>query len=298
MRFLILKLAASLACLIAGGCVYGVEKPEEILGHDEHVVIEPSHHDYLPATDVAFSMDAAQFATLAHWLGNNNTITLENAVHIQHEQITLDAVEGTRVTYRMEDTSGVFTFDKPYPVIKMKLTRLIGGVSLHEITINSDGTGLAKTGLGSYPFRWLDDGGGSTSSSSSTRCDCGCGTDGCACRGRCVPAPTGQGAGSPSQYRRSRESVNAKPIVFAYSTDGCAPCETAKRELASDADKLPFTVVWKTDKPPCVTSESFPIFWWHISANEPTCADAANTRVKSGYTSVRDLVETWKGNRQ
>ena len=107
---------------------------------------------------VSFSMDAEQLASIAKWLGNRNTLSIEKAVHIEEKNITLDAKAGTRFSYEMNDQSGLFTFDQPLPTIKAGFAKLIGGVALKTIKINSDGSGVAGTqSFGKYRFRWCDD---------------------------------------------------------------------------------------------------------------------------------------------
>lgn len=49
-----------------------------------------------------------------------------------------------------------------------------------------------------------------------------------------------------------------RPVVYAYTMEGCVPCRSAKKEIAGK--NLPFRVVWKTDVPEWV--DSLPTFHW------------------------------------
>lgn len=159
---------------------------------------------------VSFSMNSEQFSTLAQYIGHENTLTIEKPVHTVVDNATLDAKAGTRFSYKMADKSGVFIFEKPFPTIHAGIANLIGGVSLQSVTINSDGSGVAGTGLGKYRFRWMSEDEGGTGTTA---------------------AP------------------NELSEVWCYSQPGCQPCVRARLELAAAKD-LPFTVVWKDDTAP------------------------------------------------
>lgn len=156
-RLMWLKISATIASFIAGGCVVPIEPIEEKdLGE---VVIDDGHEKQEPAgSSVTVAMSADQFAEIARWIGNENAITIEKPVHVVRDNITLDASAGTRFNYVMSDDVGKFTFEKPFPTIKAGFaTKLIGGVSLREILLNSDGSGVAETGVGRYRFRLWED---------------------------------------------------------------------------------------------------------------------------------------------
>ena len=152
MRLTSLKLLWVLVSLSFSGCMSPINA--DIVNQD--VILVPTDES-VAENAVSFSMDAEQFATIARWLGHGNTLSIEKAVHVEQENITLDAKAGTRLSYTMGEDSGKFVFEKPYPTVKAGFTKLIGGVSLHDVTINSDGSGFAATGLGKHRFRWLDD---------------------------------------------------------------------------------------------------------------------------------------------
>jgi len=85
------------------------------------------------------------------------------------------------------------------------------------------------------------------------------------------------------------------PEVFAYSMVGCQPCVVARRELAAATD-LPFRVVWRDEAAPAWLT-SRPAFWWHVSGQQPTQADVANTRQTTGWSGVKDFSQRWKATR-
>lgn len=157
MRLIVLKLAAIAASWIAGGCMAPISADEKDTGGD--VVVPDPPRDDSPAagSSVTVALPADQFAMLAGWLGHENTLTIEKPVHVEQANVTLDAKGGTTFSYTMSDDSGTFTFQRPFPTVKAGFAKLIGGVALHDIVLNADGSGVAATGLGKYRFRWLED---------------------------------------------------------------------------------------------------------------------------------------------
>lgn len=192
MRLMLLKISWLLAGLIAGGCMSPI--PADVTGD---VIVEPVPiEESVAGNAVSVSMTSEQFANLATWLGQKNSLVIEHAVHVEQESVTLDAKAGTRLSYVMADDNGTITFEKPYPTIKAGFAKLIGGVALRDIVLKSDGSGSAGTAsFGRYEFRWLaDDDSGS--------------------------------AATPSEL----------PEVWAYSMPGCPPCVRARLELAAAKD--------------------------------------------------------------
>jgi len=158
MRLTLLKLAALLASLIAG-CMSPINA--DIVDDGRDVIVEPVPIDESVAGNVvSVSMTSEQFANLATWLGNKNSLVIEHAVHVEQESVTLDAKAGTRLSYTMSDDSGTITFTQPYPTIKAGIAKLIGGVALRDIVLKSDGSGSAGTAsFGRYKFRWDEESG-------------------------------------------------------------------------------------------------------------------------------------------
>lgn len=172
LRRLWLRIVWVLAGISMAGCMSPPIEDSDL--DDSECIVDPSPVEPRPdplsdlqsGSSVSFSMDTEQFANLAKWLGDGNTLSIEKPVHVQQGGATLDAKAGTRFSYAMADDSGKFTFEKPYPTVKAGIAKMIGGVSLHEVTINADGSGLAATGLGKYRFRWMgeEDAGASVAS--------------------------------------------------------------------------------------------------------------------------------------
>lgn len=154
-RLFLLKLTATLAAIICGGCMSPKTTADVV---DDDVVVDPVTPDtHVSESSVSVSMPPEQFASLSAWLGHKNSVVIENPVHVQQDAFTLDAKAGTKFSYDFGDDSGTITFNKPYPTVKAGLAKLIGGTSLHELALNSDGSGLASTGLGRYRIRWMDE---------------------------------------------------------------------------------------------------------------------------------------------
>ncbi len=89
--------------------------------------------------------------------------------------------------------------------------------------------------------------------------------------------------------------VKSLPCVFAYYRGNCDYCDKAKIELAA-ATNLPFRVVWIEGGPSWL--EGWPMFWWHLSKDQPTQEDVKNTRQLAGWFGVDDLIGRWNRTRQ
>lgn len=198
--------------LVMSGCMSPINADHD--GSDETDVVMPDplrDAGSLPSgSSVAFSMDVDRFANLAAWLGHENTLTIEKAVHVERDNVTLDAKAGTRFSYTMGDDTGKFTFESPLPTVKANFaSKIVGGVALRDVTINADGTGVAGTAsFGKWPFRWL-----------------------------------------ASEDNAGLAAAEALPEVWCYSMPACPPCNLAKKELDAATD-LPFKPVWKQDSAP------------------------------------------------
>ena len=83
------------------------------------------------------------------------------------------------------------------------------------------------------------------------------------------------------------EAEDTRPIVRAYSTDGCAVCAKAKREL-DEAKELPFRTDW-TKKPPTWV-DNFPTFHWE--------ANKGDWRKREQWDGLDKFVEMWKRSRE
>lgn len=262
--------------LITLGCASPVPRerhPPPIVEHDDF----PAGNE---GSSVSVSMPADTFAEIAGWIGSDNVITLEKPIHVEKDNVTVDAPAGTRVEYQMGDESGTFTFDKPFPTVKAGIARMIGGVALHAVTINSDGTGVAKiTGGYPYKFTWLDS---PTASNPQTPCPCGCGLTDCDCL-------------------RSNAAVGAastKPVMTIYAADWCGLCKKSKAECDA-AEKLgtsPFHAELEERHPQWVKDiGSLPVYSWIGKDGKPyTRVDPSTKKPIGEYVSHEALVQLWK----
>jgi hypothetical protein len=152
-RLFLLKLVAMLAALIAGGCIAPIHRPSD------DVEPKPPIDDVgqLEPSTIAVSMSSDDFANVVRWFGESNSITLHEPLKVSHDKVSLDFPANTHAHYTTNDAEVVITFDKPYPVVKAGLAKLIGGVSLRSVKINADGSGEAGTILGNFGFRWNEE---------------------------------------------------------------------------------------------------------------------------------------------
>jgi len=261
---------ALLLLLLLSGCASPVRAvdPVEPIDHVPDPV-EPIIESSSGAA-VTVAMDSGQFATFAQWLGDGNTITLAKPVHIVHEAVTLDAPAGTQIDYAVGEASGTFTFAKPFPVVKAGIAKLIGGVSLQSVTINDDGTGVARTKFGGHKFTWFEDPAASTTQST---CQCGCKEPGCECLRNTAAA------GAASDL----------PQVTLYSRDHCSGCVEWERALNSLKDK-PFAV--KIVKSPPAWVDVVPLLHWNDAKGNGRQQRWDNQKA-SGWDGSEAFVKSW-----
>ena len=214
-RLLWLKLAATLAAMMCGGCMSPNLADEEPVDSDdsEHVVVDLSEPVSLPSITVMASADS--YSELAGWLGKSNTITIGEAMKVERPDVTLNIPAGASVSYETGETLATFKFEKPLPTVSASVLGFHVSPTLKSITLKPDGSGVAATGLGRHGFRWL--------------------------------------AGEEDAGTSDTSAASNLPEMVAYSTAGCPPCAVAKRELAAAKD-LPFRVTWKDSAPAWVTA--------------------------------------------
>lgn len=251
-RLLWLKLAATIASLIAGGCMSPVVPPKE----DSDEIVVPDEHQPTESPSIAVTASSDAFAEIHGWLGTSNTITVKNAMTVERDAVSVSIPSGANVSYTFNDDAGVFQFAKPLPTVKASVLGFKVSPTLSQVTLRPDGSGVASTGLGRYKFRWLSDEG-----------DAG-----------------------------AAVAEEKLPEVWCYSAEGCAPCEKAKKDFETAAKIMPFRPVWKDD-PPAWMPATRPAFWWHTSKDQPSQSDVNNTRQRQGYTTLKDLLDTWKSTR-
>ena len=81
--------------------------------------------------------------------------------------------------------------------------------------------------------------------------------------------------------------------IWAYGAPDCEPCKKAKRELQAAGDKLPFRVVWQTEKR-FTTIEDRPLFLWSTTSGNPAVGPA---RTSVGWYGVEQLKSEWLSRR-
>lgn len=265
MKFLWLKIAATIATLIIGGCM-SPNLGEDIGGDcivDDHdgggdVVRSDPLAASLPSVTVTTSADA--YSELAGWLGKSNTITIVEAMKVERPDVTLNIPAGASVSYEAGETLATFKFEKPLPTVSASVLGFRVSPTLSQIILKPDGSGVASTGLGRHGFRWLTEDEDTGSS----------------------------GAAEPSSL----------PELWVWSSDGCPPCRRFDIDYAEHKADCGFKVVKKTSQRPTWMPSSDPQFWWHISGDKPTQADVANTRHQDGYPGWKDFIAKFKHSRE
>jgi len=256
-----LLISITVAMMLSLGCAARPGDSQEIEPGGD-VIVEPVEKETAAGgTSVAVTVSPEQFDEVARWFGTENSVTFSEPLHVERDGTTLDAKSGMKIDYTLTDSSGRFTFSKPWPTVKTNLlSRMVGGVSLYEVTLAADGSGVAKTGVGSIRLKWLDDG-----------------------------------------EAGAAVAEADLPEVWCYSTPGCEPCARAKRDFEESAQRkvLPFRAIWHDgEKAPAWMPSARPAFWWHISQKQPTQQDVANTRRKVGYTTLKQFLDTWSAERK
>ena len=169
--------------LLLSGCLSPLQTPP--IEPDDRIV-EPAE---LPSITVTASQDA--FSEIRAWLGDANTVTLKDSASIVRDDVTVRIPAGATCSYSFTDDTGTFQFAKPLPNVVASVIGFRVSPTLSQIVLRVDGSGTAKTGLGSYKFRWLTD--------------------------------DESGAQLPE--------VDTNNVVHLYTTPNCAACDRLKRDF-------------------------------------------------------------------
>ena len=153
-----LLISITVAMMLSLGCAARPIDQQEIEPGGD-VVVEPVEKQTAAGgTSVAVTVSPEQFDEVARWFGTSNSITFTQPIHVERDGTTLDAKAGTKIGYEIGEGSGRFTFEKPWPTVRTNLlSRMIGGVSLYEVTLAADGSGVAKSNVGQVRLRWLEE---------------------------------------------------------------------------------------------------------------------------------------------
>jgi len=151
-------ISLTVATMLSLGCAARPPGDSQEIEPEDVVIVEPVE-ETAGGTSVAVAVSPEQFGEVASWFGTANSVTFSNPIHVERDGTTLDAKAGTKIEYEIGDGSGRFVFEKPWPTVRTNLlSRMIGGVSLYEVLLKADGNGVAKTGVGAFKLKWLDDG--------------------------------------------------------------------------------------------------------------------------------------------
>ena len=82
--------------------------------------------------------------------------------------------------------------------------------------------------------------------------------------------------------------------VWAYDGPDCEPCRKAKKELQAAGDKLPFRVVWQTDKR-FAAIEDRPLFVWSTTSGNPA---VGQSKTSIGWHGLEKLRTEWTQSRK
>lgn len=224
---------------------------------DTDTTLDPVPASVEQSITVSTSTDA--MVSIHSWLGDKNAVTLENALTVEQQGVRIDLQAGGRLEYELNDDGGRFLFTPPKPIVHVEAAGIPLSLPLNQVLLKSDGTGVATVQVG--------------------------------------PFTKNRGFRWLDDGGDVAAAVERKlPKVYCYDTEGCAPCERAKREFAADKAELPFEPEWRKD-PPEWAESGRPFFWWHISEDVPTQKDVQNTRQKVGYTTLSEFKKTWAATR-
>ena len=139
------------ACvLFFSGCMVPCEKKEDTdTSYDP-----PAEPVAAPNFTVELPDDA--WAMVVKYLPEN-AITLEKAIQIEEEGMKISVPAGTKLSFSVGSDMAVCTLSEPYPSIQKWFINVTG---LRGFNLKPSGDGVAKTGLGEWAFRWLDNGAG------------------------------------------------------------------------------------------------------------------------------------------
>lgn len=268
-----MKNIALIVVLFVFGCTKPIQNKDVVVILDENTQIDkkPEPAPVPPEkTEASFKVEAPKnIVDAVHQvLGDSGSIPPKKDLPVVAggTKVTIHPGSTIDYSYNPEKNSMLFVFNEPRPTVEAGFSIFKIRPPLLSLVLTPDnvGTATVRTALGEvqrkFTINWADD----TSSSGIASVE---------------------------------ENPEKLPEVWCYSMDGCPPCEKAKKDFEAAKKILPFYPIWK-EKPPEWMTEDRPQFWFHVSKDQPSQEDVANTRHKKGYTNLKDLIDVWAHNRQ
>jgi hypothetical protein len=242
----------SLVCfciLIMSGCVKAVDDR-----HTRSLPDEPPRPTDRQTDDEALGVGVSVTVPSDAWswlAANLNRIGVRTTSAIEVLDTNRDGLlvaEGTEISLSVAEESALVEFSGPLPTASKRVGPIPVKTKIKSLTLRPDGSGLAKTGVGTWPFSWLPNANAAGSS-----CSCGCGKAACNCdKGECPPASTSGGV-APIEVTMETP-INADGVRF------CGPCKTAEQAVAKSKVPLPFRL--KVIEVPESKRAQYPYFCW------------------------------------
>lgn len=140
-----------LVCLV--GCIHNGPPAKPTPPPPEPIPVEPPKQEVVHHAIVGVLVPQPLIDLGRTYLGNENTITLTDAIHLDLGDKKADFQAGTNLTYKFTDFLGSFVFNEPYPIAEItelgfKIHPLIRGIELHPDNVaylTGDWHGIKKT---------------------------------------------------------------------------------------------------------------------------------------------------------
>lgn len=225
---------------------------------------EPRHSDEDATAGIAMSVSVP--AETWEWIATNigtNSFTINKPINIKDKTgVAISIAAGTTIDIELSGDTGEVQFSKPLP----RASRFGIALDVRSLQLKQDGSGLARTAVKDFSFRWADN---PKASASADSCECGCGKSGCNCTRDLVSNSAARMATEAEIKRPQAGEVLAKPVVTLYAPEWCnAPaCLSMKAAFLKDGKPrtdLPFTIIHKGQEDGVT---SFPRLQWTVERN-------------------------------
>lgn len=247
---------------------------------------EPRHSDEDATAGIAMSVSVP--AETWEWIATNigtNSFTINKPINIKDKTgVAISIAAGTTVDIELSGDTGEVQFSKP-PIA----SRFGIALDVRSLQLKQDGSGLARTAVKDFSFRWADD---PKASASADSCECGCGKPGCNCTRDLVSNSAARMATEAERKRPQAGEVDTKPVVTLYAPEWCQACAAMKADLLRDGKPrtdLPFTVILKGQEDGVT---SFPRLSWYVDRNGQRVERYYDNSTWSG---IDGMLQHWNG---
>lgn len=249
------RLLMILLLFAAGGCVKASEVQSDL---DPPPL--PVDRDLISERDAGVAVAITVPADAWDWLASHTSklgVTTTTPIEVLDENKDgLVVHNGTSINLTMTRDQALVEFSgDALPTASKRVGPLPVRTTIKTLTLKPDGSGLARTSLGTWPFRWLNGG----LSSTQAACECGCGKSDCTCTKAGVVASAAATGPTPIE-------VVMETPVDENGQRFCEPCAVAEKLVANAKVPLPFKL--KVVEVPQIKRQAYPYFFWKSASGK------------------------------